>query len=105
MAVWQGASDGATSTSPTPTGVVSNQLLHQLDPKGLDIGKLVGAGVVLHQDESICYRHIKQESENVFIKFPAFCPAAIVFSQLIPTVYSSHELVGYDTRRARDWDP
>ena len=97
---------GATLTSPTPTGVVPNQLLHQLDPKGFYIGELVGAGVVLHQDKSICYRHIKQESENVFIKFPAFCPAAIVSSQLIPTVYSSHELVvGYDTRRARDWDP
>ena len=66
MAVWQGVNDGATSTSPTPTGVVSNQLLCQLDPKGLDIGKLVGAGVVL-QDESIRYHHIKRESEDVFI--------------------------------------
>ena len=45
MAVWQGANDGATSTSPTPTGVVPNQLLRQLNPKGLDVGELVGAGV------------------------------------------------------------
>ena len=62
--------------------------------------------MVPHHDESVCYRHIKQESKNVFIKFLAFCSAAVVSSQLIPTVYSSHKLVvGDDTRRARDWEP
>ena len=31
--------DDATTASPTATGVVPNQLLGQLDPKGLDIGE------------------------------------------------------------------
>ena len=48
--VRQGADDGTTTTSPTTTGVVSNQLLCQLDPEGLDDGELRGDGVVLRQD-------------------------------------------------------
>ena len=59
MTVRQGADDATTTTVPTATGVVTNQLLRQLDPEGLDIGVLAGAGVVLHQDVSICYRHIQ----------------------------------------------
>ena len=44
--------DSPTTTSPTPTRVVSNQLLCQLDLEGLGIGEMVGAGVVIHQDSS-----------------------------------------------------
>ena len=39
VTVWQRADDATTTASPTATGVVSNQLLGQLDPKGLDVGE------------------------------------------------------------------
>ena len=58
VTVRQGADDATTTASPTATGVVSNQLLRQLDSERLDVSKLGGAGVMLHQDVSICYSHI-----------------------------------------------
>ena len=39
VTVWQRADDATTTASPTATGVVPNQLLGQLDPKGLDVGE------------------------------------------------------------------
>ena len=39
VSVWQRADDATTTASPTTNGVVPNQLLGQLDPKGLDVGK------------------------------------------------------------------
>ena len=59
--VRKGADDGTSTPSPTAAGVVSNQLLGQLDPEGLGVSKLAGAGVVLRQDKSICYCHIEQK--------------------------------------------
>ena len=106
VTVRKGADDGTSTSSPTAAGVVSNQLLGQLDPEGLGVSKLAGAGVVLCQDKSICYCHIEQKIKNVFIKFSAFCPAAIISSELIPTVYSSHVLIVRDnTLWTRDRDP
>ena len=58
VTIRQGANDPTTTASPTATEVVPNQLLGQLDPKVLDIGERAGTGVVLHQDECICYCHI-----------------------------------------------
>ena len=55
VTVWQGVDDATTTALPTATGVVFDQLLGQLDPEGLSIGRLGGAGVMLHQDVSICY--------------------------------------------------
>ena len=45
------------------------------------------------EDKCICDSHIKVEVENVFVEFSAFCAAAIVSSQLISPVYSTHMLV------------
>ena len=58
VTVRQGVDDATTTASPMATGVVSNQLLGQLDHERLDVGKLGGARVMLHQDVSICYCHI-----------------------------------------------
>ena len=58
VVIQQGANDSPTMTSPTPTRVVSDQLLCQLDQGGFDVDELVGAGVMFHQDESVCYCHI-----------------------------------------------
>ena len=46
--------------------------------------------VVLLKDVSICYCHIKKEVEYVFVKLPAFGAAAIVATQLVASVHSSH---------------
>ena len=57
---------------------------------------------MLHEKEGVSYSYIEQEGEDVLIKFPALCPAAIVTPKLISSIHSPHELVADDALRTGD---
>ena len=44
--------------------------------------------VVLHENEGIGNSYIKQEGEDVFVELPALCSAAIIATELVPTIHS-----------------
>ena len=74
--------DGPSTTTPETTTVLTNQLLCQLKAEAFDVGKGTRGTVVLHENECICYCYIEQEDENVFVKFPALCSAAVIATEL-----------------------
>ena len=65
MAKWKRADDSSSTTTSATTTVLSNQLLCQLKAERFHCGELTGGAVVLHQNVSIGYGHVKQEGEDV----------------------------------------
>ena len=55
---------------------------------------MTGGAIVLHQNIAISYSHIKNKGENVLIKLPALCPAAIIPPELVSVI---HTLLLYDS--------
>ena len=76
--------------------IFANQLFCQLKAEALDVGKRTQGTVVLHEKERLSYSYIEQEGEDILIKFPALCPAAIITPKLISSIHSPHELVADD---------
>ena len=95
VAILKWADDGSSMTSSATAAVFTNQLFCQLKAEALDVGEGTRGTVVLHEKVGVSYSYIEQEGEDVFIKFPALCPAAIITPKLI-SVHSPHELVVAD---------
>ena len=61
---------------------------------------------MLHEDESIRYSYIEQEGEDVFVKLPALCSAAIIATELISTIHTPYVfIVADDGLGTGDWYP
>ena len=88
------------------TAVIANELLCQLHTKITDGLVLRGGGVVLVQHKRICYGDIKQEVENILIELSTLCAAAVIASELIALIHSSHKLIVRDDGfRTWHWNP
>ena len=93
----------STTTNPSSTAKVTNQLACQLQLEGFECREWCTAAVALLKDVRIGECNIKQEVEDIFIKLPALGSAAIIATNL---VNSTHELVVVDDRqRARNSYP
>ena len=96
----------STTTNPSSTAKVANQLACQLQPEGFECGEWCTAAVALLKDVRVGDCNIKQEVEDVFIKLLALGSAAIIATNLVTPVNSTHELVVVDDRqRARNSYP
>ena len=105
MLQWKWNYGRGATTRPATTTVLANQLSCQFQAKVFDASNCGLRAVVLIKDVSICYCHIKKEVEYVFVKLPAFGAAAIVATQLVASVYSSHvDIVLNNGLRAWDRD-
>ena len=96
VAIWKWADDGSSTTTSATAAVFTNQLFCQLKAEALDVGEGTRGTVVLHKEKGVSYSYIEQEGEDVLIKFPALCPAAIITPKLISSIHSPHELVVAD---------
>ena len=106
MAIWKWANDIPSTTPPATTAVLSHQLLCQLKAEALDIGKGTCGTIVLHENECIRYSYIEQEGEDVFVKLPALCSAAIVATEPVSTIHTPHVfIVADDGLGTGDWYP
>ena len=102
VAKWKRVDYSSPTTSTATTAVLANQLLGELQSEGFEILEGARSARGLHQDVSVGDGHIKEKEKNIFIKFSALRSAAVVSTQLISTIHSSHELVvGYDALWAR----
>lgn len=54
---------------------------------------------MLRQNESVCNGHIEQEVEHIAVELPKLCAAAIIASELVPSVNTAHVLVVRDYGR------
>ena len=80
---------GAMARSAT-TAVITDEVGCQLQSKVLDVLDGVVRAVVLVEDVGVGNCHGKQEIINIFIEFPALCAAAVVSTQLVTPIHSSH---------------
>lgn len=96
MAIWKWANDISSSTTPATTAVFAHQLFCQLKAEALDVGKGTRGTVVLHENESIGYSYIEQEGEDVFIKLPTLCSAAIIATELVSMIHTPHVFIVAD---------
>ena len=83
----------STSTNPSSTTIVPNELSCQLQPEGLDCGEWYTATVALLEDVGVCDGDVKQKIKNVLVEFSALGSAAIVASNLVTPVNSAHKLI------------
>ena len=81
---------GARSTM---AAIFANQLFYQLKAEALDVGKGTRGTVVLHEKGRVRYSYIEQEGEDILIKYPALCPAAIITTKLISLIHSPMSLM------------
>ena len=56
-------------------------------------------GEMLTQNESIRYGHIEQKVEHITVELLRLCAAAVIASELVPSVNTAHELVVGDYGR------
>ena len=96
MVIGKWADDSSSTTTSAMAAVFTNQLFCQLKAEALDVGKGTRGTVVLHEKERVSYSYIKQEGEDILIKFPTLCPAAIITTKLVSSIHSPHELVVAD---------
>ena len=83
----------STSTNPSSTTIVPNELSCQLQPEGLDCGEWYTATVALLEDVGVRDGDVKQKIKNVLVEFSALGSAAIVASNLVTPVNSAHKLI------------
>ena len=106
MAKRKGADDGPSTTTSATTAVLSNELLSQLKAERFHCGELTGGTVVLHQNVSIRYGHVKQKGVNVLVKLPALCSTAVVPPELVSMIHTPHvAVVRDDALRTSHWYP
>ena len=83
------ANSTTTSTSPSTTAIVPDQLFCQSKPELLE-GHPSCRAEVLPQDVSICYANIKKKVKDVLIELSALCAAVVVAAQLITSINTTH---------------
>ena len=83
------ANSTTTSTRPSTTAVVRDQLFCQTKPELLE-GHPSCRAEVLPQDVSICYANIKKKVKDVLIELSALCAAVVVAAQLITSINTTH---------------
>lgn len=83
-----------TTTDPSSTAIVANEFTCQLQPECFDVLEWCHtATVALLKDVCICDGDVEQKLKNILIKFSAFGSAAVIASNLVTPVNSTHEIV------------
>ena len=102
--LWWG-NDSPAKTMLAATTIFSHQFLGQLQVEALHVWEGTRGTVVLHEDENNGDCHIQQKGEDIFVKFPAVCPAGIISSELVLIIHSHVFVVADDGLRTGDWYP
>jgi hypothetical protein len=96
----------STTTDPSSTAVVTNELRCQLQPERFDGGAWYTATVALLEDVGIRDGDVEQKLKYVLIELPAFGSATVVGTNLVTPVNSPNELiVVHDRQWARNSYP
>ena len=82
-----------STTSSSSTTVVADQLTCQLQSELLDGFEWSAATVALLEDECVGDGIVQQEVKNILVELSTFGSAAVVASNLITPINSSHEIV------------
>ena len=80
--------------------VVPYELTGQLESE-LFRAKRCIVTVTLLKDKCISYGYVKQKMKNIFVKFYAFCSAAVVPPDLVASIVATHEGVVVNDRYSR----
>jgi hypothetical protein len=83
----------STTTDPSSTAVVIDELRCQLQPERFDGGAWYTATVALLEDVGVRDGDVKQKIKYVLVELPAFGSVTVIAVNLVTPVNSTHELI------------
>ena len=98
---WKRVDDGATTTSASATAVLPDQILCKLESKRFQVLERARTRG-LEQNVGVGYCHIRERKIYIYKIFYSLIYSGRVPTQLVPTINSTHELIGDDACCA--WD-